>query len=588
VLRKKAPYKTTLAVRLVDYCLSRRNEKEPEFFNSRNRYFADQKLFSRIPGIPVAYWMSAKGLQNYIDGKLLSDFAKPKAGLATGDNDRFERIWFEVGFHRIGFGYSSVDETKDCRYKWFPCNSGGVFRKWSFNNEMVVNWFNDGCEIRTFKNANGRLAARPQNTQYYFQKGLTWNKLSSSRFAVKLKESGFIFDDTSRSIFISDESKLYYLLALLCSCVTFGYMKALNPTMSFTNGDIERIPFIYSADTEVLNRIDTIVEANIKMSRVDWDSFETSWDFKKHPFIYGCATIKEVYEQWAQECEDRFNKLKANEEELNRIFIDIYGLQDELTPEVDDKDITVRKADLQRDMRSFVSYAVGCMFGRYSLDTEGLAYAGGEWDDSKYKTFIPDKDNCLPITEEHFFEDDIVTQFANFVQAVFGEDTLEDNLRYVAENLGINGNGTAREKIRQYFLKDFFKDHCKIYQKRPIYWMFDTGKKNGFKALCYVHRWNVNTVGDVRIDYMHKLQRLYRNEIIRLQEKIDNGEEIAKSQKRLEKITNQLKETEDYDAKIGMVVAARTEIDLDDGVKVNYDKVQLGSDGKKYQILASI
>ena len=263
-------------------------------------------------------------------------------------------------------------------------------------------------------------------------------------------------------------------------------------------------------------------------------------------------------------------------------------MQDELTPEVDDKDITVRAADLQRDMRSFVSYAVGCMFGRYSLDTEGLAYAGGEWDESKYKTFIPDKDNCLPITEEHFFEDDIVTQFVNFVQAVFGEDTLEDNLRYVAENLGIKGNGTAREKIRQYFLKEFYKDHCKVYQKRPIYWLFDTGKKNGFKALCYIHRWTVNTVGDVRIDYMHKLQRLYRNEIIRLQEKIDNGEEIAKSQKRLEKITNQLKETEDYDAKIGMVVAARTEIDLDDGVKVNYDKVQLGSDGKKYQILATI
>jgi hypothetical protein len=228
------------------------------------------------------------------------------------------------------------------------------------------------------------------------------------------------------------------------------------------------------------------------------------------------------------------------------------------------------------------------MFGRYSLDTEGLAYAGGEWDESKYKRFIPDKDNCLPITEEHFFEDDIVTQFANFVQAVFGEDTLEDNLRYVAENLGIKGNGTAREKIRQYFLKEFYKDHCKVYQKRPIYWLFDTGKKNGFKALCYIHRWTVNTVGDVRIDYMHKLQRLYRNEINRLKENIDAGEEIAKSQKRLEKITNQLQETEEYDAKIGIVVAARTEIDLDDGVKVNYDKVQVGSDGKHYQILAKI
>lgn len=298
--------------------------------------------------------------------------------------------------------------------------------------------------------------------------------------------------------------------------------------------------------------------------------------------------ISDKYKAWEQECEARFQKLKANEEELNRIFIDIYGLQDELTPDVEEKDVTVRRAELQRDIKSLVSYAVGCMLGRYSLDVEGLAYAGGEWDDSKYVTFIPDKNNCLPITEEPFFEDDIVSRFTEFIKVVYGEDTLEENLRFIAENLGVKGNGTAREKIRQYFLKDFYKDHCKIYQKRPIYWLFDTGKKNGFKALCYMHRWNVNTVGNVRIDYMHKLQRLYRNEIIRLQEKIDNKEEIAKSQKRLEKITNQLQETEEYDAKIGMIVAAGTDIDLDDGVKVNYEKVQLGSDGKKYQILATI
>ena len=298
--------------------------------------------------------------------------------------------------------------------------------------------------------------------------------------------------------------------------------------------------------------------------------------------------ISDKYKEWEKECEERFNKLKANEEELNRIFIDIYGLQDELTPEVEDKDVTVRKADIEREIKSLVSYAVGCMFGRYSLDVEGLAYAGGEWDDSKYKTFIPTKTNCLPITDEYFFEDDIVTQFVKFVETVYGADTLEENLRFVADNLGIKGNGTSREKIRQYFVKDFYKDHCKVYQKRPIYWLFDTGKKNGFKALCYVHRWSLKTVGDVRIDYMHKLQRLYRNEINRLNENIEAGEDIAKSQKRLEKITNQLKETEEYDAKIGIVVAAQTGIDLDDGVKVNYEKVQIGKDGKHYQILAKI
>ena len=298
--------------------------------------------------------------------------------------------------------------------------------------------------------------------------------------------------------------------------------------------------------------------------------------------------IADKYKEWEQECSSRFSRLKANEEELNRIFIDIYGLHGELSPDVDDKDVTVRKADLQREIKSLISYAVGCLFGRYSLDCDGIAYAGGEWDSSKYKTIIPVKDNCLPITEEYFFENDIVSMFVNFVRVVYGEETLEENLRYIAGNLGIKGNGTAREKIRQYFLKDFFRDHCKIYQKRPIYWLFDTGKKNGFKALVYIHRWTVNTTGDVRIDYMHKLQRLYRNEIIRLKENIDEGEEIAKSQKRLENITGKLQETEEYDAKIGIVVAARTEIDLDDGVKVNYDKVQVGSDGKHYQILAKI
>lgn len=298
--------------------------------------------------------------------------------------------------------------------------------------------------------------------------------------------------------------------------------------------------------------------------------------------------IADKYKEWEQECSSRFSRLKANEEKLNRIFIDIYGLHGELSPDVDDKDVTVRKADLQREIKSLISYAVGCLFGRYSLDCDGIAYAGGQWDSSKYKTIIPVKDNCLPITEEYFFENDIVSMFVNFVRVVYGEETLEENLRYIAGNLGIKGNGTAREKIRQYFLKDFFRNHCKIYQKRPIYWLFDTGKKNGFKALVYIHRWTVNTTGDVRIDYMHKLQRLYRNEIIRLKENIDEGEEIAKSQKRLENITGKLQETEEYDAKIGIVVAARTEIDLDDGVKVNYDKVQVGSDGKHYQILAKI
>ena len=295
--------------------------------------------------------------------------------------------------------------------------------------------------------------------------------------------------------------------------------------------------------------------------------------------------ISDKFKQWEAECDDRFNRLKANEEELNRIFIEIYGLQEELSPEVEDKDVTVRRADLQREIRSLISYAVGCMFGRYSLDVEGLAYAGGEWDDSKYS--IPDDDNCIPITDEAFFEDDIVGRFVEFVRVVYGDDTLEENLKFVADALGSKGK-TSREVIRNYFLSDFMKDHMKVYHKLPIYWQFDSGKQNGFKALVYMHRWNADTIGNMRVEYLHKMQRVYESEIARMQEIIDSsdkGREISAAEKRKNKLMKQLKETKDYDARIAHLALSRIDIDLDDGVKVNYEKVQTTPDGENMKIL---
>lgn len=297
--------------------------------------------------------------------------------------------------------------------------------------------------------------------------------------------------------------------------------------------------------------------------------------------------ISDKFKQWEAECDDRFNRLKANEEELNRIFIEIYGLQDELSPEVEDKDVTVRRADLQREIRSLISYAVGCMFGRYSLDVEGLVYAGGEWDDSKYRTFVPDDDNCIPITDEAFFEDDIVGRFVEFVRVVYGDDTLEENLKFVADALGSKGK-TSREVIRNYFLSDFMKDHMKVYHKLPIYWQFDSGKQNGFKALVYMHRWNADTIGNMRVEYLHKMQRVYEREIARMQEIIDSsdkGREISAAEKRKNKLMKQLKETKDYDARIAHLALSRIDIDLDDGVKVNYEKVQTTPDGENMKIL---
>lgn len=318
--------------------------------------------------------------------------------------------------------------------------------------------------------------------------------------------------------------------------------------------------------------------------------------------------ISEKYAAWQAECEARFQQLKKNEEELNRIFIDIYGLQDELTPDVADKDITVHRvfdskddvpeamkgSNYVRTMRdeivSLISYAVGCMFGRYSLDVDGLAYAGGEWDESRYKTFLPDEDNCIPVTDEEYFKDDIVGRFVEFVRTVYGSDTLEENLDFVANALAGKGS-TSREVIRNYFLNDFIKDHIKTYQKRPIYWMFDSGKQNGFKALVYMHRWNADTTGNVRVEYLHRVQRVYESEIARMQDTIDNSSnarEVSAAQKRKDKLTKQLKESKDYDAKIAHLALSRIDIDLDDGVKVNYEKVQTGQDGKKIEILAPI
>ena len=383
-------------------------------------------------------------------------------------------------------------------------------------------------------------------------------------------------------------------------------LQVIAPTINYQCGDIANIPVIL--DNTHKPKIETLVEENISISKTDWDSFETSWDFEKHPFllymqsevtyIKNRENIDELkqhfliecsYDFWNASCTGRFNTLKQNEEELNRIFIDIYGLQDELTPEVEDKDVTVRKADLTRDIKSFISYAVGCMFGRYSLDVDGLAYAGGEWDNSKYITYIPDDDNCIPITDEEYFGDDIVGRFVKFVKTVYGTETLEENLDFIAQAIGNKGN-TSRQIIRNYFLTDFIKDHNKIYQKRPIYWMFDSGKQNGFKALIYMHRWNADTTGNVRVEYLHKLQRVYESEVNRMQETIENstnGREVAAAEKRKEKLTKQLKETKDYDAKIAHLALSRIAIDLDDGVKVNYDKVQT-VDGKKIEILTMI
>ena len=572
-----------LGIRLVEYCYSRRNEKITEFHNRRNWHYVKQSNFAKIPGTPVAYWVSENVIDLFGKNKI-SDIASAKSGMTTTNNERFLRFWFEVEIRRIGFGYKSIDDTVDRLYKWFPFCKGGDFRRWAGNECYVVNWFNNGEEIR--KAAQGASGGRLVNIDCALQKSIVWTKISSSIICLRYKNTGLFFSDAAPGLF-SDDEKLMYILGLMNTKYAMKIINLINPTLNFVPGTIASIPIIDGLPC--ISEVKQLVKQNISLSKSDWDAFETSWDFTKHPLLRNKLTISEAYSEWEAECNTRFAQLKANEEELNRIFIDIYGLQDELTPEVEDKDVTVRKADLQRDIKSLLSYAVGCMFGRYSLDVEGLAYAGGEWDESKYVTFKPDEDNVIPITDEDYFEDDIIGRLIAWLKVVYGAETLEENLRFIADALGTSGD-TARQKIRNYFLKDFFKDHCKIYQKRPIYWLYDSGRQNGFKALIYMHRYDADTSGQVRAEYLGKMEETYESEINRMQDIMDNGagREVALAGKRKEKLQKQLHECRDYDAVLGHIALASIAIDLDDGVKVNYVKVQTAKDGKLLPILAKI
>lgn len=547
------------------------NAKPKSFPVAGNRFAqVSSDNFSKIPGMPVAYWVSEKFADVFKNEKLYKYSISPSQNV-TGNNDRFVRKFWELSNVKVGG-----------RDEWIFYAKGGGFRKWWGNLLDIVNWTPTARYI--YQHGDGHHASQIINKDYWYRKGITWGLITSSIPSFRVMPEGATFDKGGSTIIV--EREVYnYALGLLNSKVFLVVAKALNPTLNFQVKDICSLPLVISC----LDVINSTVDKCIDISQVDWDSFETSWDFKTHPLLKPVPLISESFAQWSDECEKRFTQLKSNEEELNRIFIDIYGLQDELTPEVEDKDVTVRRADLTRDIKSLVSYAVGCMFGRYSLDVEGLAYAGGEWDGSKYKTFIPDPDNCIPVTDEEYFRDDIVVRFVDFIRTVYGADTLEENLTFIADALGTRGN-TSRERIRNYFLNDFIKDHIKMYQKRPIYWMFDSGKQNGFRALVYMHRWNADTTGNVRVEYLHKLQRIYENEIRQAQDVAEtgSGREVSAAQKRIEKLTKQLKETHDFDEKIAHLALSRINIDLDDGVKVNYEKVQTGDDGKKIEVLTKI
>ena len=579
-------------IRLIDFNGERTQSLKTKnaISNQNCKYFyeANDEQYCLIPGKPVAYWVSKNTISLFEKCKKVDAYSKPLAGICTGDNNSFLRIWYEVNSLQIGTEITAREEALIQReFHWYFLYKGGEFRRWYGNYDYIINYSNNSLKLME-RNKGFRHDSR----NYYFKPGITWTKMCSGNFSARIMREGCIFDSTGTSMFPDKENKLY-LLGLLNSKVTQYIVQILNPTFAIYPNNIANIPV--EKDLSQVETIEYLVKQNIFISKNDWNSFETSWDFKGAPLTrYKKTNISEAYEIWADEKDSRYKSLKKNEEELNRIFIEIYHLQNELSPSVEDSAISIRLTDQKQDIKDLLSYAIGCMLGRYSLDEEGLVYAGGIWDPSRYHKFLPDADNVIPITDQKYLDDDVVERICEFVTTVYGKETLEENLDFIAKALGGKGV-TSRDIIRTYMLTEFFKDHCNTYSvtgsgKRPIYWLFDSGKQNAFKALVYMHRWDADTTGRVLI-YAQKIQQKYETELRAIDTMLDHltdPKEQAREERRQEHLRKQLAELVDYEERLEHMANERITIDLDDGVKVNYEKVQTDRNGKKFQILAPI
>lgn len=567
---------------------------KPETFPISENRFAQmsQDKFKLLPNLTVAYWLSNAMIEPFQKGVLLRNISEPKCGLSTTDNNRFLRFWFEPSIEKIEFAKKPNEESSK---KFFPYSKGGDFRRWYGNRQFVVNWENDGSEIK--EAAKGASGGRIVNPQLYFHPFITWSKITSGLFSMRKFEVGTIFSDAGGCIFSVDND---YLLGFTNSKICQTYLDVLNPTVNYQVGNIGDLPIIFDMDKKEM--IEQLVRRNVELSKKDWDSYETSWDYMCDPLIeirrknpLADMKIEECYKELEKRNQDAIKEMKENEEKINEIFIKMYGLECEMQPEVEDKDISLSKVTLKGAIKNIVSYAIGCIFGRYSFERNGVLFAGNQFDESNYYKILPDKDNIIPITDESYFSDDMTDIVCNWFKVAFGNENYEENISFVADALGNKGD-TPISVIRSYLVNNFFVDHCAMYStassgKRPIYWLFDSGKQNGFKALIYMHRYNADTIGNLRVDYLHRMERIYESEINRMQDSIDNSSnarEVTAASKRKEKLQKQLKECQEYDAKIGHLALSRIEINLDDGVKVNYEKIQTASDGKKYQVLAKI
>ncbi|WP_198080378.1 BREX-1 system adenine-specific DNA-methyltransferase PglX [Acinetobacter calcoaceticus] len=526
--------------------------------------------FNKIPGSPVAYWVSDKIFKSFENGRPLSNVAMPSVGLQTGDNDLFIKFWFEVNKSNIDFTYNKTSDNEISEKKWFPYTKGGEFRKWYGNNFWVVNWQNDGYQIKQHR------SSRPQNRDKYFLEGLSYTNISSSQFASRYTPSGFIFDQKGSMFFSEKLINIKNVACFLHSKIGSELLKITSPTLDFNPGSLANLPLL---DVNLVD-IERMFDKAICFSKEDWDSYEISWDFTENPII--CTqqlNLEQAFNTWQQHNTNAVAEMKRLEEENNKLFIDSYGLQDELTLDVPDEQITLTRADREKDSQRLVSYAVGCMMGRYSLDESGLIYAHAsnkDFDVNRYKKFSADADGIIPITEMDWFDKDEASyRVKEFLTAVWGKDTLDANMLWLAESLDKKANETAEETIRRYLASKFYKDHMQTYKKRPIYWLFSSGKQGAFQALVYLHRYNESTLARMRTEYVMPLISKMAAMVNSLQSEIENSDsaaEIKRIEKKLQGLHKQQAELSTFEEKLRHYADQRIPLDLDEGVKVNYGK----------------
>ncbi len=581
------PTYTAKYVRLISF--GSQDYKEKEFLLHRNEFLSNKVRFNNMPDGILLYWITDSTAKLFTES-LLEDYIDVKQGVATSDNNRFLRLWFEVDNNRIGFDLEP-EQARESEYKWFPYNKGGTAIRWYGNQDYVVNYYHDGFEMKAFHEILNKdhPGGRLKNPEYYFKEGFTWSTLSNV-FAVRYCEKGMIFDTKGSMGFVKTNEDLFYFIGLLNSIVGRYWMSLLAPTLDFNPIALRHVPIIIEHNNELIDKI----KACIELSEELWAINECGWSFQRHILIENLTPrIADSVNLAIQKIETTQQKIQDYERDIDAEFIRIYGLNNEIREYDDSNNNLIIKWTVKDLIISLLSYAVGCMFGRFSLDSTGVVFAGGDWDLTKYSSFTPDQDNVIPITDEEYLEDDIVSRLCAWLKTTFGEQNIEENLDYIAKTLGNKGN-SSREAIRSYFLNEFFGNHSQMCStsgsgKRPIYWLFDSGKQNGFKALIYLHRYNADTIGNLRIDYLHRMQRIYESEISRMQDMIDHstsGREVAQATKRREKLTKQLKECREYDEKLAHLALSRIELDLDDGVKKNYRKIQTANDGKFYEVLA--